>query len=183
VISKQELAEIRASTMRMVKGDDDPDPIIRLFNKHRIAEGAQLRRAYAELVEAREQFATFEAKEIAVQQEHYRLGFRRQAMFRPDDDGPALPPDGAGAESAALREQMELTAAYHEYWRGRREDAQRRANEAGKDWQSLRQTWRNVKWQLTGDEAFAPPARLGDWQRPNAAKRAELEAQLQRVES
>jgi hypothetical protein len=183
MIAKEELVKLRETSMRLLKGDAERDPVVRLFNKYHIPEGARLRRTYAELVDARAQIAHYEEHEARCQQEYFNMAFRLQALFRLDDDGDALPPADGDSEVARIEARMRRLDAYKARWKALAEDAERQASEAARNWTALKDTWRDLRWKLTGDEYFAPAFRVGEWERPSAAVRADLEAQLQRVES
>jgi hypothetical protein len=170
--------------------EQDPDPVIRLFSKHRLASGARLRALYAARLKAEADVKRLDAKIDAAQQELQQLRWEHMARWDQPTIDTELPTDADALAYATAKDKAALIHSLLDVWKGQVVGYQLKLNDAGKEWDLSFETWRELLWRLTGENDVRPGWVLvsgytdaSGWRRPDDHERARLEAVRAQLEA
>jgi hypothetical protein len=188
-MATKELQALYAQSMALIQGDQETDPIKRLFNARGLPEHAQLRARYAELLDAQANIQTCQQKIADISGRLWQMGTQLETI-RPryvDHDTPILSLEQS-REWHDLRGLADLLNEDLGQLKAIESGLQLKLNDCGKAWDRVHQEWRSILWVETGQLEFQPPFLVADsdgkiWRRAEPFDRAGIEATRRRIEA
>jgi hypothetical protein len=183
---QEELKQIQ----RQLLDEQSDDPVLRLFAKRRLPEGARLRRLYAAQIKAEADLKRINEKIDAAGQELERLRATHLAQWDQPTIDTDMPSDADALAYATAKDKASLIRGLLEAWQMQVRSYQLHLNDRGKEFDAAFQTYRNLLWRLTGSSDVQPAwvviDRHGDdrgWHQPEGYELGTLEATAQQLEA
>ena len=169
--------------LRRPAAETETDPMLRQFARYDVPEGAQLRQLYAEQLQAAAELQRMMELETTLRTEIDRLRWRAAALvpnpLRPDSPLPTLE---QARELAELRQLAELYQDRLQLVPAWQDEARRAVELARRNFQALWRSWADMRYIVDGSQEFAPAMRMGEWQAPDAQRRAVALATIAQLE-
>ena len=169
---------------------ESPDPILRLFAKQHLAAGARLRVLYARRLAAEADVKRLNEKIDAAGQELHRLRATHLAQWEQPSIETEMPSDAESIDYARATSKAALLHGLLEAWKAQVGSYQLKLNDAGKEWQTAYDIWRNLLWRLTGESDVQPSWVMVDrhidangWHKPEGYELGTLEATRAQLEA
>lgn len=171
---KKELAQIR----RHVEPERDAastDPTLQLLLRYKIRPDSRLRSLYQAARNAAADKERIAGKIDRAMLELLAIQATHLARWDNPSIDTELPTDSEAISYEGAKGRAELIRHCVDAWRHQVEGYELKAGDAGREWESAFEHWRNLIFSLYGDEACAPPWRTKAWEAPFGPEKQQLE--------
>lgn len=181
-MNRAELAAIRDRVFAPPV-EEDPDPVIRILNKHGVRAEAPLRQHYRAMQETAAQrdrcqakLAEAEAVLRDLHDQHRALMDTKITLETP------IPTIDAAAQYAAIQARATLVRRVLDAWQEQQRGYEQFAVEAERAWQDAWGAFKTILWYRYGDRQYQPAMIFAEqgrlWTPPDATARANLDAKI-----